>query len=98
LLQNCSFADGGMVYVQAPDYRMSFYSGVAIESLGYVWQLTGDARYLQAGWVAHRHALGAWGLRTMTTFIGTTLADWWRGNLRYMYWADRAGMLTDVPV
>jgi len=96
LLDHCSFPDGGMTYVAARGYRRSYYSGVAFESLGYVWHLTGDRRYLQAGWVGHRHALGSWGLRGISSLTGTALADWWRGNLRYMYWADQAGLLTDL--
>ena len=85
---------------------MSDVSGTGFESLGYAWHLTSESRYLQAGWVGHRHALGAWGVtgivhgtpRWVTSLTGTTLADWWRGNLRYMYWADQAGLLTDLPV
>ncbi len=81
------------MYVDNPGWRWHFYSGVAYESLGYVWALTGDTRYLRAGWVSHRRNLAiAPGL------IGTTLADWWRANLRYMGWADQAGMLTDLPM
>jgi len=98
LLDHCRFADGGMIYVDAPGYRHNFYSGVALESLGYVSQLTGDLRYLRAGLVGHRVALGAFGLRGVSSLIGTTLADWWRGNLRFMYWADKAGLLTDLPL
>jgi hypothetical protein len=77
---------------------VSDVSGTGFESLGYAWHLTGESRYLQAGWVGHRHALGAWGIRGMTSLTGTTLADWWRGNLRHMYWADQAGLLTDFSV
>jgi hypothetical protein len=27
---------------------------------------------------------------------GTTIGESWRGMLRYMYWADQAGFLTDL--
>lgn len=98
MLQHCTFPDGALIYVTAPGFRWNYYSGVAFESLGYVWQLTGDQRYLEAVWLGHRHALGAWGVGAMATLTGTTLADWWRGNLRYMYWADQAGLLRDLSV
>lgn len=93
MLSKCTHPDGALMYVDNPGWRWNYYSGVAYEPLGYAWQLTGDVRYLQAGWRSHRH-----NLRTLDGLTGTVLADWWRGNLRYMHWADRAGLLTDLPV
>jgi rhamnogalacturonyl hydrolase YesR len=87
--------DGALMYVDAPGWRRNYSSGVAFESLGYVWELTGDRRYLEAGWVAHRRCLTTTGLNLMT---GTALADWWRGLLRYLAWADQAGVLTDLSL
>lgn len=93
MLSKCTHPDGSLMYVDNPGWRWNYYSGVAYESLGYAWQLTGDLRYLRAGWRSHRRNLA-----TGSGLIGTTLADWWRGNLRYMAWADRAGLLTDLPL
>jgi hypothetical protein len=93
MLRKCAHPDGALMYVDNPGWRWNYYSGVAYEALGEAWALTGDLRYLQAGWRSHRR-----NLVTQASLIGTTLADWWRGNLRYMAWADRAGLLTDLPV
>ena len=93
MLEKCTRPDGALMYVDNPGWRWNYYSGVAYESLGYVWSLTGDLRYLQLGHLGHRRGLSSTGMSVLT---GTTLADWWRGNLRYLYWADRAGVLTDL--
>jgi hypothetical protein len=98
LLEKASRPDGGLIYVTAPGYRWNYYSGVEIEALGDVWELTGEIKYLEAGWLAHRHALGAWGLHIAASPRTLSLASPWRGNLRYMYWADRAGLLTDLAI
>ena len=95
MLEHCTYPDGALMYVDNPGWRWNYYSGVAYESLGYVWSLTGQTRFLQLGWLAHRRCLTSTGLSQMT---GTTLADWWRGNLRYMAWADQAGLLTDLEI
>ncbi|MCC7354987.1 MAG: hypothetical protein IT330_14680 [Anaerolineae bacterium] len=95
MLAKCTHPDGALMYVDNPGWRWNYYSGVAYESLGYAWQLTGDKRYLETGWLAHRRGLTSRGMSMLT---GTALADWWRGNLRYMYWADKAGLLTDLSV
>ena len=94
MLAQCTHPDGSLMYVDNPGWRWNYYSGVAYESLGYAWELTGDRRYLEAAWLAHRRGLTSRGMSMLT---GTALADWWRGNLRYMYWADKAGLLTDLP-
>ena len=99
LLDHASYPDGGLKYVTAPGHRRDYYSGVEIESLGYVWELTGDIRYLEAGWLGHRYTLGAWGPGVVATSSkAVPLASPWRGNLRYMFWADKAGLLTDLSV
>jgi len=95
-LQRCSFPDGSMVYVTVPFRRWNYYSGLSFESLGYLWELTGDVRYLRLGWLAHRQQLGAWGPQGPISFKTASLASAWRGNLRYMHWADQAGLLTDL--
>jgi hypothetical protein len=95
-LRQCSFPEGTMVYVTVPFRRWNYYSGLSFESLGYLWELTGDERYLRLGWLAHRHELGAWGASGPIPFRTASLASAWRGNLRYMHWADQAGLLTDL--
>jgi hypothetical protein len=92
LLEKCTYPDGALFYVDNPGWRWNYYSGVAYEPLGYAWKLSGDIRFLKLGWIPHRRCLTNIGLSQMT---GTALADWWRGNLRYLYWADKAGILTD---
>ncbi|MCC7354986.1 MAG: hypothetical protein IT330_14675 [Anaerolineae bacterium] len=95
MLTECAHPDGALMYVTRPGYRWNYYLGSAIESLGYVWQLTGNQRYLQDGWLAHRQNFANSRSPSLT---GAVLAYSWRGNLRYMYWADRAGLLTDLSV
>jgi rhamnogalacturonyl hydrolase YesR len=77
-------------YINAPGYRWNYACGVIIESLGYVWGLTGDQRYLELGWNSFKTEMA------VTAPTGTTLVDSWRGLLRYMYWSDRVGFLTDL--
>ena len=89
-LEKCSFPEGMLWYINAPGYRWNYACGVIIESLGYVWGLTGDQRYLDLGWNSFKTEMA------VTSPTGTTLADSWRGLLRYMYWSDRAGFLTDL--
>jgi hypothetical protein len=96
MLDTCTFPDGAPIYITDPKYgyRWSHYFGTDIESLGYVWELTGDVRYLEAGRVTHRHNMGD---RWLSAFSARAFAYTWRGNLRYMAWADKAGMLVDLP-
>jgi len=98
ILEQGTYRDGAMMIGSAPSYRQPFYGGVVWESLGYVWQLTGDDKYLRAAWFAHCHALGTRGLRGDGSETGTALANRWRANLRYMFWADKAGLLEDIPI
>jgi hypothetical protein len=94
MLSRCAFPDGALMSVDNYGWRWNYFSGVTFESLGYAWHLTGDRRYLQAGWLGHR-----WNLRQIPPALtGIGLADMWRGQLRYMYWADQAGMLKDMEI
>jgi hypothetical protein len=97
LCDHATYPDGALMYITVPGHRWNYYSGLEFESLGYVWELTGDTRYLEVGWLGHRRALGGWGLWAGTSTRTLSLASPWRGNLRYMYWADQAGLLTDLP-
>jgi len=94
LVARCAFPEGVLIYVDAPGYRWNYYSGVAFEALGYAWALTDDLRYLRAARLAHRRALARDRRRPLN---GAGLADLWRGTLRYLYWAERAGLLADLP-
>jgi hypothetical protein len=81
------------MYIDAPGHRWNYYSGVAFEGLGYAWQLSGDERYLRAGWHGHRRSLRN---ACLSGLNGAALADLLRGQLRYLYWAERAGRLADL--
>jgi hypothetical protein len=96
LLQLCTAAEGTLVFHSVPYRRWNYHSGVAFEGLGYVWELTGDTRYLRAGWLGHRSSLGAWPFRGPPSAGDMALSIAWRGNLRYMYWAEQAGLLRDL--
>ena len=104
------FPDGTLHYVDHPDpgYRRSRYGGDLRESFGYAYHLTGDTRYIEMGlrdnqWKFGLDCLrGSWSfgitqdLRLVMVF-GSSLAADYRGNLRFLYWADRAGLLKDLP-
>ena len=89
-LEKCSFPEGMLWYINAPGYRMNYVSGVIIESLGIVYELSGNQRYLELGWTSFKAEMA------ISKPTGTNIASSWRGLLRYMYWSDRAGFLTDL--
>ncbi|GEM_PF-5701168 len=88
-----------MSYVACSDLR---------ESVGYAWELTGDEKYLQLGlrdlkenMVSTRPLVGMTPpVRTRFGFevihsTGDSISILWRDNLRFMAYADRAGLLRD---
>ncbi len=88
-----------MSYVACSDLR---------ESVGYAWELTGDEKYLQLGlrdlrtnMVSTRPLVGTTPpMRTRSGFevihsTGDSISILWRDNLRFMAYADRAGLLRD---
>jgi hypothetical protein len=89
-LEKCIYPEGLLWHINARGYRWNYACGLIIESLGYVWGLTGDQRYLVLGWNSFKVEMA------VNAPTGTTLADSWRGLLRYIYWSDRAGFLTDL--
>jgi len=90
LIERCSFPEGVLCYINAPGYRWNYYATCIIEALGYIWGQTNNSGIL---------ALGERSLyRSLSSMEGngTTLAESWRGMLRYMYWAEKAGNLKDI--
>lgn len=90
IVEECTFPEGVLRYINAPKYRWNYYGTFIIEALGYIWNLTSDNRYLDIGKRLLYNSL------KNTQATGSALAGNWRGTLRYMYWADRAGVLKDL--
>lgn len=90
LVNNCVYPEGNLFYINAPGYRWNYYATCITEGLGYVWNLTKDERILKIGERSLYKTLSS------TTATGTSIAESWRGMLRYMYWADKAGILRDL--
>lgn len=90
MIEKCKYPEGILCYINAPGYRWNYYATCIIEALGYIWNLCGDKEILEVGRRSLYRALS-----TMTG-NGTMIAESWRGMLRYMYWAEKAGMLKDI--
>ncbi len=90
MVEDYTFPEGVLRYINAPKYRWNYYGTFIIEALGYIWNLTSDNRYLDIGKRLLYNSL------KNTQATGSALAGNWRGTLRYMYWADRAGVLKDL--
>jgi len=88
-----------MSYVACSDLR---------EGLGYAWELTGDEKYLRLGlrdieenMTSTIPNLGLYAPLTtkhgyeVVQSTGTRISIPWRENLRFMHYADRAGLLRD---
>lgn len=86
--------DGTFFYVDAPEYRWSYYSGIVREPFGYAYHLTGDKRYLLA--CLHRPERWFWATSPGGGSANGNHISNWRGHLRLFYWADRAGLLEDL--
>ena len=91
--------DTSMSYAGHSNYR---------ESLGYAWELTGDEKYLEAGLRDLPENMASTiptaSIATMLTAkyghevvvsTGDRMSIHWRENLRFMDYADRAGLLRD---
>ncbi len=104
------FPDGTLRYIDHPDpaFRRSRYGGDLREAFGYAYHLTGDPKYIEMGLVNNKWAFGVDCLRGSWMFgitqdlrlvmvFGSNLASEYRGNFRFLYWADRAGLLKDLP-
>lgn len=90
MIDNCRYPEGVLCYINAPGYRWNYYATCIIEALGYIWNLSGDKDILEIGERSLYRALST------TTGNGTVIAESWRGMLRYMYWAEKAGTLKDI--
>jgi hypothetical protein len=88
------FPDGTFIYVDAPEYRWSYYAGIVREPFGYAYHLTGDKRYLLA--CLHRPERWFWATSHTGGGANGNHISQWRGHLRFLYWADRAGLLDDL--
>lgn len=78
------------------------------EGLGYAWELTGDEKYLQLGLRDIKENMASTipptstltPLRVKESYevvrsTGVKMSTPWRENLRFMYFADKAGLLKD---
>ena len=104
--------DGSVYYYEHWDYHRSRYGGDLREPLGFAYALTGDLKYIEHGMADHERCFAgslqdlvsgwAWEFNPQTKRIvkvfGHVIAMNWRGNLRFMYWAHKAGKLRDLPV
>jgi len=109
-IQDGCFPDGTNLYVDHWDYRRSRSGGDLREPLGCAYALTGDDKYIRFGMVDHERCFAgfgsqmlnawAWGINHrldhICTIMGHAIALDWRGNFRFMYWADKAGLLEDL--
>jgi hypothetical protein len=77
------------------------------ESIGYAWELTGDEKYLRTGLrdieeymvstvpLAARPLAGTKGGYSVVRSTGSSISGQWRDNLRFFWYADKAGLLED---
>lgn len=90
LLDRGRLPDGSFSFVDHPDYRWPWSTGLIREALAAAFDALEDERFLRAGlggasW--HRPATGP--------ATNNEIADW-RGHLPFLARADRAGLLTDL--
>lgn len=86
--------DGAFMYIDAPDYRWSYYSGLTREPFGYAYHLTGEVIFLKAA--LHRANRWFWATDPGRGPANGNHISAWRGHMRFLYWADRAGLLKDL--
>lgn len=86
-LMNDTFPEGNMMYIDAPGYRWNYLSPVILEGLGFLWELTGDVKYLKFAESSFRSCMNEMSLN------GTAIAYNWRYLLKYLYWLDQAGLI-----
>jgi hypothetical protein len=104
------FPDGTLHYYDYPDpaFRRSRYGGDLREAFGYATHLTGDTKYIEMGLRDNQWKFGLDCLRNSWSFgitqdlrlvmvFGSSLAGEYRGNFRFLFWADRSGLLKDLP-
>ena len=94
ILEQGCLPEGSFFYIDAPEYRWSYYAGIVREPFGYAYHLTGDKRYLLV--CLQRPERWFWATNPgQGTANGHHISNW-RGHLRLFYWADQVDMLEDL--
>jgi hypothetical protein len=93
LLNNLRFPDGDFIYITHPDYR-SGYTSMPWGGFHFGYLYTGDKKYLEAPFPLIMNQLKS---RNFGSFGEGALSYPLRGMLFYLYHADRAGILKDIP-
>ncbi|MHB9030530.1 MAG: RIFT barrel domain-containing protein [Candidatus Latescibacterota bacterium] len=92
-LRDLSFPDGELMYITHPDYR-SGYASMPWGGYHFGYLYTGDKKFLEFPYPLIRAQIQA---RSFGAFGEGALAYPLRGILFYLYQADRAGILKDLP-
>lgn len=98
-LRDLSFPDGEMMYVTHPDYR-SGYASMPWGGFHFGYIYTGDKKYLQFPYPLIMRQLKQNRFELYRTSFATSegaLSYPLRGMLFYLYWADKTGILEDLP-
>lgn len=59
LIEHCLMPDGSFYYKELPSLKRRGAGTYVLEAMAYAWELTGDSRFLDAGMVTFRRALGS---------------------------------------
>jgi hypothetical protein len=98
-LRDLSFPDGELMYITHPDYR-SGYASMPWGGFHFGYVFTGDKKYLRFPYPLIMRQLKQNRFELYRTSFATSegaLSYPLRGMLFYLYWADRAGILEDLP-
>jgi hypothetical protein len=98
-LRDLSFPDGELIYITHPDYR-SPYASMPWGGFHFAYIYTGDKRFLQFPYPLIMRQLKQSRFDLYRTSFATSegaLSYPLRGLLFYLYYADKAGILQDLP-
>jgi hypothetical protein len=92
-LRDLSFPDGELIYITHPDYR-SGYTSMPWGGFHFGYLFTGDRKYLEYPYAMIMTQIKS---RNLGSFGEGALSYPLRGILFYLYYADKAGILKDIP-
>jgi len=98
-LRDISFPDGELMYITHPDYR-SPYASMPWGGFHFGYIYTGDKKFLEFPYPLIMRQLKQSRFELYRTAFATSegaLSYPLRGMLFYLYWADKAGILEDLP-